>query len=101
VATYPIVLWLIVGTLPVTVADFLREVWLPCYSIGLVMAAGLIAFTAAVPINGLGPVIATGAAATFGYWGLFWILWLRPSERKFFRSLVFRPGARIIPRRAV
>jgi O-antigen/teichoic acid export membrane protein len=92
--TSPILVRLIVTTLPVTLHDFLREVWIPTYGVGLAVAGALEAVKAGIGIHGLAPVIAAVSIAVLAYWVLFWILCLRPGEREFFRSLIVRPRAR-------
>jgi hypothetical protein len=36
------------------------------------------------------PLLVVGAAATLGYWGVYYAIWLRPNERTFFRQLLQR-----------
>jgi O-antigen/teichoic acid export membrane protein len=101
--TSPILLRLIITTLPVGLGDLAREVWVPTYGVGLVVAAGLLIAKEAIGINGIGPVIIAMSVAILAYWVLFWALCLRPGEREFFRSLINRSGRRraevgLIPR---
>jgi hypothetical protein len=51
-----------------------------------VLAAALIAVRLTVSLTSASLVIATGVAALVTYWGMFFILWVKPDERRLIRD---------------
>jgi O-antigen/teichoic acid export membrane protein len=78
---FPVFVWITVSTFPVRLAELSREVWLPAYSTGVVMSAGLLAVRLSVPLDSVPSVVAAAAVAVLAYWVTYYVVWLRPSER--------------------
>ena len=84
---FPFFVRIIVSTLPIRLEELAREVWLPAYSTGLVMAAGLLAVRISVPLDSVLSVFAAGAVAVLAYWVIYYTVWMRPSERAFAKAV--------------
>jgi O-antigen/teichoic acid export membrane protein len=85
---FPVLMWITVTNLPITIADLAREVWLPAYSLGAALAALLLVIRLAVPLETLLALAVVGAAGMLAYWGAFYALWLRPDERQLIKGLL-------------
>ena len=95
---FPFLLRMVLHAFPeVTLRDFAREVWIPAYSTGAVLAAALLALRAATSLHGLIPVLAAAGTGVIGYWLVIYTVWLRPNERVLARDLV-RTAASRVPR---
>jgi O-antigen/teichoic acid export membrane protein len=85
---FPVFLRVVVSRLPVTIADFVHEVWIPAFSLGLALGALLVGARLALGIDTLATVIAASALGIGGYFAAYYALWLRPAERRLMRSLL-------------
>jgi O-antigen/teichoic acid export membrane protein len=97
-AVFPVFLRVLVRRLPVTIGELIREVWIPAFSLGLALGGVLVVARFVLDIDTLATV---GAAAVIGiasYFAAYYVLWLRPAERRLFRSLL-RPERRSSPRK--
>ncbi|MGI8945070.1 MAG: polysaccharide biosynthesis C-terminal domain-containing protein [Thermoleophilaceae bacterium] len=88
---FPFTLRLIRSVVPVSLANLAREVWVPAYTSGLVLAAALGAVRLTTALDSVPAVLGVGAGGLLAYWIAFYALWLRPDERALVRGLV--PGA--------
>jgi O-antigen/teichoic acid export membrane protein len=79
------------SVIPVPPREFAREVWLPAYSTGLLLAGALVALRLTVGLDTLPTLLAAAAAGLAGYWALFYRVWLLPSERTLVRSVALAP----------
>jgi O-antigen/teichoic acid export membrane protein len=90
----PYVVILALSTFSVGLGDFGREVWLPAYSTGAVILAGLLAVRLSVSLTTLPAVLAVGLTAVLAYWAIFVAVWLKPGERRLIgetaRALILR-----------
>ncbi len=75
-----------------TLGELARRAWLPAYSLGALLAGGLLALRAGAGLHSLAAVAAAGAGGVLAYWGAFYLLWLAPDERALVRGLVSRPS---------
>jgi membrane protein EpsK len=87
VVSCPFFLALTLSAFPVTVVEFAREAWIPAYLTGAVIAAGLLAARLSLPLDTLPAVLATGLLAVLAYWAIYYLVWLRPSERVLVRNV--------------
>ena len=85
---FPVMMWIAVTNLPITIADLAREVWLPAYSLGAALTALLIVIRLTVPLDTLAVLMVVGTAAVLAYWGAFYAFWLRPDERVLIKRLL-------------
>ena len=89
-AVFPVYLRVIVHRLPVTIGELVREVWIPAFSLGLVLGGALVAARLVLGIDTLATVGAAAVIGITGYFAAYAVLWLRPAERRLFRSLLRR-----------
>jgi O-antigen/teichoic acid export membrane protein len=87
VLAFPAFLRLALPEFGVSLAELAREVWLPAYSTAIVVAAGLIALRLSVELSTAPICVAAGVGALLTYWSMYYLVWLRPSERLLMRSL--------------
>lgn len=88
-AMYPFVVFLLLRTFPVVkLTDLAREAWLPAYATGAGLAAALVAARVSLPLNTLSVVVAVAVGGLLSYFGVYYALWLRPSERALVRTLL-------------
>jgi O-antigen/teichoic acid export membrane protein len=78
---FPFFMRLVLSTFPVTLGDFVREVWLPAYVTGAVIAVGLLVVRLTLPLDTVAAVLAAGAVAVGAYWVAYYVVWLSPGER--------------------
>jgi O-antigen/teichoic acid export membrane protein len=97
-AVFPVFLRVLVRRLPVTIEELVREVWVPAFSLGLALGGVLVAARLVLDIDTLATVGAAAVIGIAGYFAAYYVLWLRPSERRLFRSLL-RPEGRSAPRK--
>jgi O-antigen/teichoic acid export membrane protein len=90
-AVFPVFLRVIVRRLPVTMGELVHEVWIPAFSLGLVLGALLVVARLALDIDTLVTVGVAAAVGIGGYFAAYYLLWLRPAERRLMRSLL-RPA---------
>jgi len=74
----------------VTLQDFARNVWLPAYGAGGVLAALLLAARLAVPLDHIWSVALVCAGGVLGYWLAIYALAFSTDERAFFRGVLRR-----------
>ena len=84
---FPFLMRLVLGLVPVDSAKLLRESFLPPYSLGLVLAAGLASARIAFELDRVGAVLGIAAAGVVAYWLAFYLLWMRPEERALVRQV--------------
>ena len=84
---FPFFLRIVLSTFPVRLGELAREVWLPAYLTGGVVAAILLAVRLALPLDTLPRVLGAGVIAVLTYWAIYYRLWLRPGERALVRAL--------------
>jgi O-antigen/teichoic acid export membrane protein len=88
---FPFILVLLLRTVPgVGLNDLAREAWLPADATGVALAAALVVARVLLPLDTLPQVAAVAMAGLFGYFVVYYAVWLRPSERALVWSL-FRP----------
>jgi hypothetical protein len=80
-----------VRSLPVTLAELAQEAWLPAYLTGAIVAAGLLAVRFTVSLDSVPKVLGAAVIAIFGYWVVYYAVWLRPNERALVRNLIGAP----------
>jgi hypothetical protein len=90
VLAFPLLLRLGLSIGDVRVGELARRAWLPAYSLGVVLAAALVALRLTAAPESLGAVAATAAGGLLAYWTAFYLLWLDPDERRLVRGLVSR-----------
>jgi O-antigen/teichoic acid export membrane protein len=81
VVSFPFFLAFVLRTLPLKLSQLVREAWLPAYLTGAVLAVGLITVRLTLPLDRLSQVIAVGLIGLALYWTIYYLAWLRPSER--------------------
>jgi membrane protein EpsK len=84
---FPFFVWITVSTFPVRVADFAREVWLPAYVTGAVIAAPLLAVRLSVRLDTAPRIIAAGLLSILAYWGIYYLVWLRAGEQALVKTV--------------
>lgn len=82
VLAFPVLLNLALRSVGIPFAEFARAAWVPAYSLGLLLAAGLGALRLGFDLDSTGPVLAIVLAAPVLYWLAFWLAFLRPDERR-------------------
>ena len=92
VALFPLLLRIAVTTLHISLGDLIREVWVPAYSLGAVLAVVLVALRLTAAPDTLASVAVTGIVSVLAYWLAFYALCLRPDERVLIKSLLRRRG---------
>jgi O-antigen/teichoic acid export membrane protein len=95
---FPVFLRVVVTRLPVTMRELVHEVWIPAFSLGLVLGGLLVCARLALDIETLVTVGAASVIGIAGYFAAYYLLWLRPAERRLLRSLL-RPGRKPAPRK--
>jgi O-antigen/teichoic acid export membrane protein len=90
----PYVVFVALSTFSVGLGEFARQVWLPAYSTGALILAGLLSVRLSISLTTLPAVLAVGLAAVLAYWAIYVAVWLRPGERRLIgetaRALVLR-----------
>jgi O-antigen/teichoic acid export membrane protein len=87
VLALPVFLRMVPPQFNVELRELAREVWIPAYSTGAVVAAGLLAVRLAVDLANVAACTGAAAAALLMYWSIYYLVWLRPSERRLVRTL--------------
>ena len=70
--------------------DLAGAAWIPAYTGGILLAAGLLALRLAVPLDHVWSVVAAIVGGVGAYWLAFYVLVLRPDERDLVRSIARR-----------
>lgn len=91
---YPVVLRLALSIVPVRVSELARESWLPAYSLGIVLAALLSVAQLTLDLGRLVPLAAVALTALAAYWTAYFVLWMRPDERRLVRDVARGPFRR-------
>jgi O-antigen/teichoic acid export membrane protein len=81
-ALFPLLLRWTLARVPVALGSLLREAFLPAYALGALLAAALGVLRLTIDPRGLAAVAATALLAPLGYWVAYFLIWLRPSERR-------------------
>jgi len=90
VLAFPLLLRVALSASGATLGELARGAWLPAYSLGVLLAAVLLALRAGPGLDSLAAVVAAGAGGVLAYWAAFYLLWLAPDERALVRGLVSR-----------
>jgi O-antigen/teichoic acid export membrane protein len=85
-ALFPLLLRMALARVPVGLETLTREAFLPAYFLAALLAAPLAALRLAADIDGLGAVAAMLLAPPC-YWAAYYMLWLRPAERRLVREV--------------
>lgn len=75
---------------PVSLGQLARQVWVPAYSTGIVLALALGAARLGAELDSVAAVVRVGTLGVVGYWPAFYAIWLGPDERRLVRGLL--PG---------
>jgi O-antigen/teichoic acid export membrane protein len=86
-ALFPLLLRMTLARVPVALGSLLRDAFLPAHALGAVLAAALGALRLAVDPEGLAAVAAAALLAPLAYWAAYYLLWLRPEERRLVREV--------------
>jgi O-antigen/teichoic acid export membrane protein len=78
---FPLFLAMTLSTFPVSLAELAREAWLPAYATGAFVGAVLLVVRVTVHFDNLVQIAGVGLIAMLLYWAIYYLAWLRPSER--------------------
>jgi PST family polysaccharide transporter len=78
---FPFFLAVTLSTFSVNLKEFAREAWVPAYLTGALVATLLLILRLSVELDSLARVAGAGLVAVVGYWAIYYVAWLRPSER--------------------
>jgi O-antigen/teichoic acid export membrane protein len=92
VLAFPLMLRIGLRVTGVPLSELVRRAFAPAYTLGLALAAVLLAIRLAGDLEGLAAVAATAAGGILAYWALFHWIVLDRSERELVRGLVWRDG---------
>jgi O-antigen/teichoic acid export membrane protein len=84
---FPFFLRLALSTFQLSVRDITRQVWIPAYTTGALLAAALIVVRVTVPLTTALPLIATAVLALGSYWVAYYLWWLNASERMLIKNV--------------
>jgi PST family polysaccharide transporter len=90
VVAFPFFLRLALSVTPLRMGELAREAWLPAYSLGAVLAGCLVAARLLLDIHTLPLLLAVGGGGVLAYWLAYYLVWLRPDERKLVRDTLRR-----------
>jgi hypothetical protein len=90
VALFPYMLGVTLRAVPVPLGELARRAFLPAWTLGLALAAALVATRLALEPEGPPAVAATSFAALAAYWAAYYLLWLDRDERSLIRALPHR-----------
>jgi O-antigen/teichoic acid export membrane protein len=93
----PVFLRMVLPQFGVTVRQFAREAWLPAYTTAALVAACLLSLRLTVNLATIPACVAAAVGALALYWATYYVMWLRPEERRLARTLV--SGLRVARRR--
>jgi O-antigen/teichoic acid export membrane protein len=79
---FPFQLRLVLPVAAVSIRELVEQVWVPAYTLGLALAAALVAARLLLSPDTAMVVIAIAGAGVLAYWIAYYALWLRPHERK-------------------
>ena len=72
--------------------DLARHAWLPAYSLGVALAAALVALRLAFGLDDLGPFLAAVLGGLAAYWAAFYLGFLSADERRLVRDVLSGRG---------
>ena len=87
---FPFLLRLALSVTPLRLGELAREAWLPAYSLGAALAGCLVAARLLLDIHTLPLLLAVGGGGVLAYWLAYYLVWLRPDERKLVRDTLSR-----------
>jgi O-antigen/teichoic acid export membrane protein len=87
---FPFFLRLALSVTPLRLGELAREAWLPAYSLGAALAGCLVAARLLLDIHTLPLLLAVGGGGVLAYWVAYYLIWLRPDERKLVRDTLRR-----------
>lgn len=85
VVAFPLLLRVGLDASGASLGELARRAWLPAYSLGVALAALLVAARLALEPDSLPPVIGLAGGGVLAYWAAFYGLVLDPAERRVFR----------------
>ena len=93
---FPFLMRIVLELVPLDVRALVRESFLPAYALGAALAIGLALARARLALDTLPTVLGVAAAGVLAYWVAFYLIWLRPDERRLVRDvgIGFLPRAR-------
>jgi O-antigen/teichoic acid export membrane protein len=89
-AAFPFLLRLGLGAAGASLRDLAARAWAPNYLLGALLAAGLVAGRAALPMDETAAVMSLAAGGVLAYWAVFFRLVLAADERALVRGLLRR-----------
>ena len=95
---YPLMLRLALSIVPVGIGELARESWLPAYSLGIVLAGLLGVAELTMDLDRLLPLAAVALAGLAAYWSAYFVLWMRPDERRLVGDVARGPFRRATSR---
>jgi hypothetical protein len=87
VVGFPVFMAIVLQTFPVRLSEFAREVWLPAYATGAVVAAALVVVRLAVQLDTVPEVLGAAVVSVAAYWAIYYVFWLKTSERLLVRDI--------------
>ena len=96
---FPFLMRVVLRLVPVGARVLLRESFVPAYSLAAGLGAGLALARVALPLDTVPAVLAVAGVGLLAYWLAFYLLWMRPDERRLVRHMgaAFLPGRRGTP----
>lgn len=90
-AVFPFFMRFVFKRHSLSVREFVRNVWLPAYGTGAVLACCLLVVRQVMVLDQLLVVLIVAALALASYWAAFAAVWLTPEERRMFLGFL-RPS---------
>ncbi|MDQ4072606.1 MAG: oligosaccharide flippase family protein [Actinomycetota bacterium] len=90
---FPFLMGVVLDLVPVAARALARESFLPAYSLGAALAVVLGLARLELPLDTAPAVLGIAAAGVLAYWAAFYLVWLRPEERRLVREV----GAGLVP----
>lgn len=90
VLAFPFFLRLALEAAGASIGALARRAWVPAYSLGALLAVGMLALRSALEIDSLLAVIGLAAGGVVAYWAAFYLVVLDPEERSLVRGLSLR-----------
>ena len=87
VVLFPFFLRLTLSTFHVSLRELAREAWLPAYLTGAILAGALLAVRLSLQLDTIPIVLGVSALGVLVYWAMYYLVWLRPSERLLVRNV--------------
>ena len=89
---FPFLLRLALSAAGARLGDLARAAWLPAYSLGLTLAAALVALRLAFDLDDLVPFLAVALGGLAAYWAAFYLGFLSAEERRLVRDVLSGRG---------